>query len=577
VSVFRPQFTKPLPKGATVSGSGDKRVARWRDGKGRARSAPVTDGTDGVLRVVLEAGVYMARYRDQDGKLHQISTGCRSRDTAERVLREHERKVELVRSGIMTVAEQKVARHVTDAIEPQLVEYLEQLSIKATPWHIYTLRQKFKRLVRDCKLTVLADLQAGVVNAWLVEQRRKGLGNRTMNTYRAALHSFAEWCVRNGRLPANPIGHVSSAAENENQRRRRRAFTEDELRRLLEAARLRPVAEHGRAVEKTAHDPARPKRANWRRATLSHDTLQSAYAHGRDVLSKHPKLLAELEDLGRQRQLIYQTLVQTGLRLGELESITIGQVRLDETPPHILLHVADAKNRRESKILLNDELTGALREHIAKRGRSHSREKLFTFPEELSKVLNRDLQAASIPKRDELDRVVDVHALRHTFCTYLIKAGVSLRTAQAAMRHSTPALTANIYTDPAQLDLQAAVNALPSLAMKPASDQAGQGGTVSGKTPSNPSPSARSESLKEDRQLVRVLALAPVQPRHFPSFPVKTPPPGEGTEIDSSKEENALNGLKLADFPPNTGEKRWCARRGSNPQPSASEADALSN
>lgn len=41
--------------------------------------------------------------------------------------------------------------------------------------------------------------------------------------------------------------------------------------------------------------------------------------------------------------------------------------------------------------------------------------------------------------------------------------GVPLRTAQAAMRHSKPDLTANVYTDPKLLDIAGALDVLPSL------------------------------------------------------------------------------------------------------------------
>ncbi|MFN7020829.1 MAG: tyrosine-type recombinase/integrase [Phycisphaerales bacterium] len=51
--------------------------------------------------------------------------------------------------------------------------------------------------------------------------------------------------------------------------------------------------------------------------------------------------------------------------------------------------------------------------------------------------------------------------MRHTFGTHLSKAGVPLRTAQAAMRHSDPSLTANVYTDPKLLDVAGAVACLP--------------------------------------------------------------------------------------------------------------------
>ncbi len=38
-----------------------------------------------------------------------------------------------------------------------------------------------------------------------------------------------------------------------------------------------------------------------------------------------------------------------------------------------------------------------------------------------------------------------------------------MRTAQAAMRHSDPSLTANVYTDPKLLDVAGTVASLPDL------------------------------------------------------------------------------------------------------------------
>lgn len=88
---------------------------------------------------------------------------------------------------------------------------------------------------------------------------------------------------------------------------------------------------------------------------------------------------------------------------------------------------------------------------------------MFNIPEGLIRILDRDLAAAGIPKRDDRGRTVDVHAMRHTFGTHLSKGGVGLQTAQAAMRHSKPELTANVYTDPRLLDVAGALAALPSL------------------------------------------------------------------------------------------------------------------
>lgn len=93
----------------------------------------------------------------------------------------------------------------------------------------------------------------------------------------------------------------------------------------------------------------------------------------------------------------------------------------------------------------------------------------------LIRIFNRDLVSAGmariekrggedvVPRTDDCGRTIDVHALRHTFGTHLSKAGVPLRTAQAAMRHSDPSLTANVYTDPKLLDMAATVASLPDL------------------------------------------------------------------------------------------------------------------
>lgn len=92
---------------------------------------------------------------------------------------------------------------------------------------------------------------------------------------------------------------------------------------------------------------------------------------------------------------------------------------------------------------------------------------LFDVPSGLTRIFDRDLAVAGIPKRDERNRVVDVHALRVTFGTHLCAAGVPLRTAQAAMRHSKPELTANVYTDPKLLNVAGAIESLPLLPIAP--------------------------------------------------------------------------------------------------------------
>jgi integrase len=60
-----------------------------------------------------------------------------------------------------------------------------------------------------------------------------------------------------------------------------------------------------------------------------------------------------------------------------------------------------------------------------------------------------------------LDRVVDVHALRHTHATILAKRGVSPKVAQSSMRHSCIRLTMNVYTHLELTDVAEGVKQIP--------------------------------------------------------------------------------------------------------------------
>ena len=87
----------------------------------------------------------------------------------------------------------------------------------------------------------------------------------------------------------------------------------------------------------------------------------------------------------------------------------------------------------------------------------------------LARIEKRDGKEVVV-KTDDRGRTIDVHALRHTFGTQGSKVGVPLRTAQAAMRHSDPSLTANVYTDPKLLDVAGAVASLPYLPLRHTSE-----------------------------------------------------------------------------------------------------------
>src|SRR5262249_19627910 len=145
------------------------------------------------------------------------------------------------------------------------------------------------------------------------------------------------------------------------------------------------------------------------------------------------------------------------------------------------LDAAHEKNREGNAVPIRDDLAADLHDWLADKLRRFQAEAMqtgapiaarlppdtpvFDVPDKLCKILNRDLRLAGIPKRDDRGRVLDVHALRHTFGTLLSKGGVAPRTAQAAMRHRKIDLTMSVYTDPKLLDVRGALDALPALSL----------------------------------------------------------------------------------------------------------------
>src|SRR4051794_24694601 len=100
--IFKKAYTKPIPAGAEFLTRKGERIARWRDAKGKVRTAPVTTGKEGADRLALESRTYFARYRDGDGIVVECSTECHDEGAARAVLADLERRAERVKSGLLS-------------------------------------------------------------------------------------------------------------------------------------------------------------------------------------------------------------------------------------------------------------------------------------------------------------------------------------------------------------------------------------------------------------------------------------------------------------------------------------------
>ena len=470
-SLRRKSYTRPLPVNAELFTKKGEQFARWKDANGKKHTAATATGKDGSVKIIIRSGKWLAKFRDENGAIQEVSTGCRDKQAASAALVELERRAERIRSGVLTASEDAIARHSTAPIAEHFDTYREhRVARELNAVRIKNADSRLKRLADECGFRKLSDLTGEAMSQWLGLQLELGMGPGTRNEYLKEVVTFGNWCVRTGRLNLNPFASIPRANAKADCRRKRRALDEQELEKLLYVARWRPLAEYGRETVPLAPNDS-SKRSKWKKAPITLDTLEGSVKLARQRLMDNPDFARKLDQRGRERALVYRTLVLTGLRRGELASLTVGAIALDETSPYAILAAGDEKNRKGSEIPLRADLVAELREWIADKRKAFSgssdefsQQPLFSVPASLLKVLNRDLAAAGIPKTDSRGRTVDVHAMRMTLATMLNKSGVAPRTAQEIMRHSDIRLTMENYTDARLLNVSGALDSLPELA-----------------------------------------------------------------------------------------------------------------
>jgi len=270
---------------------------------------------------------------------------------------------------------------------------------------------RVRRTCEGCGFRLAREIEGGKIEAWLHKQVEAGaFGLATRNHYLTAMKGFCRWMEREGHLTQDPTRHLRRVKNGPDMRRERRALTVEECRTLLEV------------------------------------TARSGNHHGMT---------------GGDRALLYRLALETGLRYADLRSLKVGNLDLEGEPPSVRVEAAYTKNRREDRLPLRKETAAALR----KRTRfMHPEAPLFKMWQNRgSEMLRRDLRAAGVPYRDSQGRVVDFHALRHTFVSNLARSGVHPKTAQDLARHSTITLTMDTYTHVLQEHKARALEQLPDL------------------------------------------------------------------------------------------------------------------
>ena len=160
--------------------------------------------------------------------------------------------------------------------------------------------------------------------------------------------------------------------------------------------------------------------------------------------------------------MIYRLALETGLRLNELRSLQKVDFDLNTKSPTITIQAAYSKNHRADTLPLREDTAELIRNHLAM---MMPTAQAFAIRKWIraGDMIRADLRDAGIPYRDASGKVVDFHALRHTFITNLANGGVHPRLAQKLARHSTITLTMDRYTHTIQEQEMVAITKLPDL------------------------------------------------------------------------------------------------------------------
>ena len=347
--------------------------------------------------------LYRGRYRlEGEAKINDVPLHTSDKRVAQQRLEEIVKNRQLESVGMLPPEALRNAAQFP--LEQHLKEYLADLgALNRDGQYVYEVKNRVRRLMRDCRWILLRDITADSFQAWRAKQT---LSPKTLNEYLGSISSLLNWMEKHERVARNPLQHVQKVQTNGRQVRPRRAFTDDEMQRLLAIAGPRKV--------------------------------------------------------------VYLTAVYTGLRRSEMAALERDDLHLEGEKPFVNVRASTTKNHQQAVIALHSDLVTELRFHVGKLRSFTSR--IFADVMPTMKRFKADLIAAGIEFINAKGYRADFHSLRHTLATNLARAGTAPRVAMEIMRHSDMRLTSKTYTDAGLLPVADAVLKLPSLALPKSGD-----------------------------------------------------------------------------------------------------------
>ena len=382
----------------------------------RKRKVRLADGR--VVRK--QSALWYVKYRDESG-IVQCVKGYTDKNATKAMEIRLKADAAKAKEGLVD----RFKEHRVRPLREHLEDFHRSLLAKGnTAKHADLVFARAQAIIVGCKFTLWGDISASRVVEFLAGLRKNGAGisAQTSNFYLQAVKQFCRWMAQDQRVTESPLAHLRGLNVKTDRRHDRRALEVDEVRRLLKA---------------TAAAPERFCMTGPERATL------------------------------------YRLAIETGLRSGELRSLTVSSFDLEKCTVDVA--AGYSKHRRQDTLPLRKETAAELRTFLAGK---LPKTAAFSMPSSsrIADMIQADLAATqetdaqgnvavkAIPYVDEAGRFADFHALRHTCGTWLGACGVPAKTIQAIMRHCDLRVTSR-YTHTLRGQEAEAVECLPDLSL----------------------------------------------------------------------------------------------------------------
>lgn len=212
---------------------------------------------------------YVIFYHDEDGKRHK-KTGATDKQVTERIARDIENRMALLREGIIDPKAEAYRDHAARPLADHLAAWIESLQAKGTTAkHSKLFSDRARRVVALVMGATLAEIEPGkptkanieraetALTKWvkaarlnhlaadrvqsaLAALRAEGRSLATCNHHRAAIRALAKWLHETHRTRENTLRGVTGFNAKEDRRHDRRTLALDELRKLIDAAATGP-------------------------------------------------------------------------------------------------------------------------------------------------------------------------------------------------------------------------------------------------------------------------------------------------------------------------------------------------